>query len=102
MIELKELDEWGGVVGFRRFWQEAIKVGCTVARVLELEIEDPSISRLHACLQRNAAAAWVVVDMGSAQGTWLNGVRVRVADLHDGDELRFGERRYRVRLGRLG
>lgn len=47
-----------------------------------LRIPDPTLSRLHFCLfpglsLRRRAPQWFLCDLGSLNGTWLNGVRVR-------------------------
>jgi DNA-binding NarL/FixJ family response regulator len=54
---------------------------------------DPTVSRLHAVLER-FASGWVLRDLGSRNGTFVNGERVfgeRV--LRAGDEMRFGQTR---------
>src|SRR5690606_39444927 len=44
-----------------------------------------------------------VADLGSKNGTFVNGRRVERASLRDGDELRFGEAVVRVQwVGRVG
>jgi len=42
----------------------------------ELQLEDSSISRCHAELAHVDAQGWFVRDLGSTNGTYLNGVRV--------------------------
>jgi pSer/pThr/pTyr-binding forkhead associated (FHA) protein len=42
---------------------------------LEVRVKDPSISRLHAEVARGRDG-WVVRDLGSTNGTYVNGVRV--------------------------
>jgi len=55
----------------------------------EIVISDPSVSRAHAIVEIDGDEA-VVRDLGSTNGTFVNGRRVRAQALHDGDELRFG------------
>ncbi len=50
---------------------------------------DPNVSRRHAEV-RPSGDGFVVVDLGSTNGTKVNGVRVAEHVLHDGDEVRFG------------
>lgn len=51
---------------------------------------DPSISHLHMALERYGAS-WVVRDLGSSNGTYLNGERILgEKQLRDGDELKIG------------
>jgi predicted component of type VI protein secretion system len=55
--------------------------------------EDPTASGLHAVLER-FAAGWCVADLGSSNGTWLNGARIWTQQrLRHGDELRVGQTR---------
>jgi len=57
----------------------------------DLTIEgDDTVSRLHAVLDR-FAAGWCVTDLGSSNGTFVNGERILAARrLRHGDELRVG------------
>ena len=56
----------------------------------DLLIEDRSVSRWHARLE-HAAGRWLLTDLGSTNGTRLNGWRVRDAVLvQAGDRLAFG------------
>jgi hypothetical protein len=63
----------------------------TVGRLPECDITvvDPNVSRQHAQI-RSRGDGFVVVDLGSTNGTRVNGVRVSERELHDGDELGFG------------
>jgi hypothetical protein len=64
------------------------------ARV-EIELDDPAASRLHASLVRADDGSWAIVDEGSSNGTTLNDderaitPHVLVA-LHDGDRVHVG------------
>lgn len=60
----------------------------------EIVLLDPSVSRSHAILEI-AAGEPVVRDLGSTNGTFVNGRRVSVEALQDGDELLFGNTRMR-------
>jgi signal transduction histidine kinase len=55
-----------------------------------VKLADGTVSRRHACLvPRNGA--WALEDLGSANGTYLNGVKVtRPAAVHRGDQIRCG------------
>jgi pSer/pThr/pTyr-binding forkhead associated (FHA) protein len=54
-----------------------------------LRVEDEGVSREHArlCLLEDRVS---VVDLGSTNGTWVNGEQVEMALLRDGDRVRFG------------
>ena len=59
--------------------------------------DDPTVSRLHAVLER-FAAGWCVTDLGSSNGTTLNGERIWAQQrLRPGDELRVGRTRLILR-----
>jgi pSer/pThr/pTyr-binding forkhead associated (FHA) protein len=62
----------------------------------DLVIEDPQVSRRHA-LVRPAGDALEVEDLGSRNGTWVNGARVSgTARLAPGDRVRLGESTFEV------
>jgi pSer/pThr/pTyr-binding forkhead associated (FHA) protein len=55
--------------------------------------DDPTASHLHAVLER-FSAGWCVADLGSSNGTWLNGARIWSSQrLRHGDEIRVGQTR---------
>jgi hypothetical protein len=55
---------------------------------------DPSVSRSHAVVEVDGSEP-VVRDLGSTNGTYVNGERVEARFLRDGDELTFGNTRMR-------
>lgn len=54
-----------------------------------LQLEDPGVSRRHALVVQRAGTV-LILDDRSANGTWVNGVRVQQAELHDGDVIALG------------
>lgn len=68
----------------------------TVGKALENDIslaEDPTASHLHAIFER-FPAGWCVSDLGSSNGTWVNGERIWSSRrLRHGDEVRIGQSR---------
>ncbi len=62
-----------------------------IGRGLECDVtlNDPGVSRAHAVIETEGAEP-TVRDLGSTNGTFVNGARVQAARLRDGDELRFG------------
>ena len=63
----------------------------------EIVVTDGSVSRRHARLERRAGAWWVV-DQGSANGTYVNSLKVAEQALRNNQELRFGAMAFRVDL----
>lgn len=59
--------------------------------------ESAEVSKIHARLTRSADRL-IVRDLGSANGTWVNGARVAEAPLADGDLVGFGVEQYRVSI----
>jgi hypothetical protein len=68
----------------------------TVGRLPEstIVLADPNVSRNHAEI-RPRGTGFVVVDLGSTNGTRINGVRIGEQELVDGDEVSFGNTRMR-------
>jgi hypothetical protein len=68
----------------------------SIGRLPECNIvlADPNVSREHAEI-RPRGTGFAVVDLGSTNGTRVNGVRITEHDLDDGDELAFGNTRMR-------
>lgn len=66
---------------------------CTV------EIADPSVSRRHARVELGPGGRYVVIDLGSTNGTYVNDVQVRIRALTDGDYLRLGDFIFRFLAG---
>src|SRR5690349_21667223 len=59
--------------------------------------EDPTASHMHAMLER-FPAGWCVTDLGSSNGTWVNGERIWASHrLRHGDEIRIGQTRLMFR-----
>jgi signal transduction histidine kinase len=55
----------------------------------EISLRDPGCSRAHARLVRKGTR-YVLVDAGSANGTYINGIRVSEAEIEAGDQVRVG------------
>jgi hypothetical protein len=66
-------------------------------RTAEVRINESSISRKHATLERRGAE-WVITDNGSANGTFVDNVQVAEAVLRNGQTLRLGAASFRVEI----
>jgi hypothetical protein len=56
---------------------------------------DPSVSRRHAIVIQRSDGQFLLTDLGSLNGTFVNDARVDSAVLGDGDRVRFGNSEYR-------
>jgi hypothetical protein len=63
----------------------------------DIVVNDPSVSRRHAILERRPEG-WAVFDQRSANGTWLDNVRIEQALLQPGQQLRLGAVAFSVDL----
>jgi predicted component of type VI protein secretion system len=63
----------------------------------EIVVSDGSVSRRHARLEKRGETWWVV-DQGSANGTYVNSLKVAEQALKNNQELRFGALAFRVDL----
>lgn len=61
-------------------------------------VPEPTISRAHAAIGWAAAEGFFVQDLGSTNGTMVNGNREKRSGLADGDEIRMGKLRLRIQL----
>jgi pSer/pThr/pTyr-binding forkhead associated (FHA) protein len=63
----------------------------------DIVVSDGSVSRKHARIERRGAG-FLVLDQGSANGTFLDSQRVAESALRSGQELRFGAVSFRVEI----
>lgn len=72
-----------------RFLNPIIQIGRAVDN--DIVITSKRVSRTHACI-RQEGRKWLLEDLGSANGTFLNGERVFApVELRDGDRIALGE-----------
>ena len=66
------------------------------SRDCDCVLAEPSVSRRHAELRRDGAR-WLLRDLGSRNGTRVNGVRLLdEAEVRPGDRVSFGDARFRL------
>ena len=70
-------------------------------RSADLVISEPTISRAHAAIAFDGEA-FFMQDLGSTNGTRVNGARGARIQLADGDELQLGKLRLRIALPQQG
>lgn len=77
--------------------RDIIKIGRLASA--HLRLEDPKVSRIHAVIDIAAGRGEVsIIDMGSAEGTRVNGDKISRAQLNHGDEIGLGDSRLVVLL----
>jgi pSer/pThr/pTyr-binding forkhead associated (FHA) protein len=60
----------------------------------DLQLEHPSVSKIHASLVMNREGTLLVADTGSTNGTFINGRRIAYGEarhIEDGDVVSFGD-----------
>jgi ATP-binding cassette subfamily B protein len=71
------------------------------ANANDLQLQDDTVSRRHCRVWWSAEAGWYLVeDLGSSNGTRVNGQRVGSTQLHDGDVLQLGRQTLEFKLDR--
>ena len=72
-----------------------VRARLTIGRGSEcdLVLDEPEMSRRHATIE-NAGEGIYLRDLGSSNGTFVNGVQVRDAVLHPGDQIAFDRNRF--------
>lgn len=80
------------VLGLRRVISKgsALDIGRACGAFGEGALDEAQLSRAHARLEVDARGALVVSDLGSANGTWVDGSRVGSATLRSGSIVRTG------------
>src|SRR5579863_8899408 len=64
-------------------------------------ISDLGVSKQHAELRRTPAGRYSIIDLGSHDGTYVNGTRVSQQELNDGDIIAIGNATFRLAGGKL-
>ena len=76
----------------------AEKVVVGRSQTCDVVVGEETVSRIHAELRHTPDDAWLVRDLDSTNGTWLNGSRVHEARVCGGDVLWLGGLRMELRL----
>ena len=95
MIPRLEAIDWP-LIG-RTFYLDkpVVSIGRLVSN--DICLEDPFVSRYH-CVIRNEDGQYVIEDLNSTNGTFVNGERIKAYELAEGDLIRIGTSRFEVRL----
>jgi predicted component of type VI protein secretion system len=78
--------------------EHSLQAGATIGREgCEVNLMDPEVSRRHATI-RDQGGSLAIEDLGSTNGTYVNGARISVVTLlKDGDEVRLGNTVWSIR-----
>lgn len=79
----------GGAVG-RTYKLAAQETLLGRERAADVVLGNPGVSRRHAAIRRLREGSLELIDLGSTNGTWVNGARVERHLLRDGDRIRLG------------
>ena len=80
------------LVAEHSFDRDIVKIGRLASA--HLKLDDAKVSRIHAVIEATADGQdYSVIDMGSTEGTIVNGARISKEKLKDGDEIRLGDSR---------
>ncbi|MEO1334799.1 MAG: FHA domain-containing protein, partial [Myxococcota bacterium] len=85
------------VIAQETFERDIVKIGRLASA--HLKLDDPKVSRIHAVIEAtNDGVGYAIIDMGSTEGTVLNGRKISKERLSDGDELVLGDLRVLVNM----
>jgi nitrogen-specific signal transduction histidine kinase/CheY-like chemotaxis protein len=56
----------------------------------EITVRDDGVSRRHSRIRLGSGGEYIIEDLGSRNGTYVNGVRVGTSSLHSGDKVAIG------------
>jgi len=82
-----------------RIQQQVIKIGRRPDN--DIVVSDLGVSKQHAELRRSPTGTFTIIDLGSHNGTYLNGSRVNQAELSEGDIIAIGHATLRLEGGEL-
>lgn len=87
----------GNLIKEESISKDAIKIGRMASS--HLQIDDESISRMHAVIEVTSPEEVHIIDLGSAEGTVINGEKVNKAPLRSGDTVMLGSVSLEVTFG---
>src|SRR5690606_32127717 len=76
------------LVAEKEFDRDIIKIGRLSSA--HLCLDDEKVSRIHSVIEVGADGSLSIIDMGSVEGTYVNGKRVNKGKVTFGDEIRVG------------
>jgi hypothetical protein len=79
--------------------EQRVEDGTTIGREgCDVNLTDPEVSRRHAAIRAAVGGSFAIEDLGSSNGTFVNGERISVVTvLRDGDSVRLGNTVWSIR-----
>jgi hypothetical protein len=97
LVKPKFIEEQeGGVLGTPLTLGAVTSIGRTPDNDISLDVRE--VSRKHARIELRDDGSFVLLDLGSGNGTFVNEERVQERRLEDGDRVRFGNRVFIYRV----
>ncbi len=84
----------GALVASRDYDRDIIKIGRLASA--HLCLDDDKVSRIHSVIEVAPDGRLSIIDMGSVEGTYVNGKRVNKGAIAFGDEIRLGNTTIRI------
>src|SRR6185436_3662985 len=85
------------LVTSKDFERDIIKIGRLSSA--HLCLDDEKVSRIHSVIEVGADGSLSIIDMGSVEGTYVNGKRVNKGSIALGDEIKVGNTTIRLESG---
>jgi hypothetical protein len=82
-----------------RIQSQVIRIGRRPGN--DINVEDLGVSKQHAELRRTPDGRYSIIDLGSHNGTYVNGTRVSQQELNEGDIITLGHATFRLAGGEL-
>src|SRR3982074_153307 len=82
------------LIATKEYDRDIIKSGRLASA--HLCLDDEKVSRIHSVIEVSSQGALSIVDMGSVEGTYVNGKRVNKGAVGSGDEIRLGNTVIRI------
>jgi len=79
--------------------QQVLRIGRSPEN--DVVVSDLAVTRRHAELRKSASGRYQIIDLGSHNGTYVNGVRVEQAELSESDIVSIGHATFRLADGEL-
>ena len=71
------------------FTDGIVKIGRLASA--HIRVTDPKVARIHACIEPEASGGFAIIDMGSTEGSIVNGQRISKYHLQSGDQIQLGD-----------